>query len=258
MSNDIILKQSIKDNPLYVYMEETMKCLVYSLIHNVKIIKVEDFSSAMIHAGDVYNNLYMSEQLISDDNFKKILTDFKMITETNQKLKNYVLEDPATNMFEMCCFFFIPVRFDTNTLPDAMKYKFLKTFITTITILEFNAMYLSKYSTAINSIQTLQKIIDMISNNNGMADKIEKLQEKYVFDSLGNIFNNQNSTQIFIRTFGMVLLQMFIEIIKRWNPVIQECVKINPNYNGEWINPFDPMFNEQIGDIRKIEKVCKV
>ena len=98
----------------------------------------------------------------------------------------------------------------------------------------------------------------MISNNNGMSDKIEKLQEKYVFDSLGNIFNNQNSTQIFIRTFAMVLLQMFIEIIKIWNPVIQECVKINPNYNGEWINPFDPMFNEQIGDIRKIEKICKV
>ena len=257
MSDDIILKQSVKESPLYVYIDETFKCFIYSLIHNIKIMKISDFSCSIIHSGDVYNNLYISEQLISDENFIKIATDFKFVSETNNKLKSYVLEDPVSNMFEMCHYFFIPIRFDHNTLQDKIKYKSLKTFITTISTLIFNAVFLSKYSTVINTIPALQRIIDMISNNNDMSSKIEKLQEKYIFDSLGNIFNNQNSTQTFIRTFAMLFLQISIEVIKRWNPCIQECVKINPNYNGEWINPFDPLFNEQIADIRKNEKICK-
>ena len=257
MSNDIILKQSVKESPLYVYMDETFKCMIYSLIHNIRIMKISDFTSPIIHSGDVYNNLYISDQLISDENLLKIATDFKLISETNTKLKSYILENPLDNMFELCHYFFIPIRFDCNTLPDKLKYKSLKTFITTISTLIFNAVFLSKYSTIINTIPTLQRIIDMISNNSDMSSKIEKLQEKYVLDSLGNIFNNQNSTQTFIRTFAMLFLQISIEVIKRWNPCIQECVKINPNYNGEWINPFDPLFNEQIADIRKNEKYCK-
>ena len=258
MSNtDIILKQSIKESPLYVYMDETFKCIIYSLIHNVRIIKISDFSNSYIHSGDVYNNIYISEQLISDEDFIKIATDFKLVAETNNKLKGYVLEDVVNNMFELCHYFFIPVRFDINTLQDKVKYKSLKVFITTVITLIFNAVFLSKYSTVINTLPTLQRIIDMISNNNDMCSKIEKLQDKYIFDSLGNIFNNQNSTQTFIRTFAMLFLQISIEVIKRWNPCIKECVKINPNYNGEWINPFDPLFNEQIADIRKNEQLCK-
>ena len=256
-NNDIILKQSVKDNPLYVYMDETLKCLIYTLIHNVKIMKISDYSCPMIHAGDVYNNIYISEQGISNEDFMKIATDFKMITETNSKLKNYVIEDPILNMFELSKFFFIPIRFDTDTLQEKIKHKSLKTYISTISTLIFNAMFLSKYSTVITTIQNIQRIIDMISNNSDMSTKIEKLQDKYIFDSLGNIYNNQNSTQVFIRTFGMLVIQLSIEVIKRWNPCIQECVKINPNYNGEWINPFDPLFNEQIADIRKNEKICK-
>lgn len=257
MSNDIILKQSVKESPLYVYMDESFKCLIYSLIHNVRIIKISDFSCSYIHSGDVYNNLFISEQLISEENFLKIATDFKIVTETNSKLKSYVLEDAVQNMFNMCHYFFIPIRFDTDTLQEKQKHKSLRVFLSTISTLIFNAVFLSKYSTVINSIPTLQKIIDMISNNSDMSSKIEKLQEKYIYDSLGNLFNNQNSTQTFIRTFAMLFLQISIEVIKRWNPCIQECIKINPNYNGEWINPFDPLFNEQIADIRKNEKLCK-
>ena len=256
-ANDIILRQSIKDNPLYVYMDETLKCLIYSLLHNVHLMKISDFSSPIIHAGDVFNNIFVSDQGMNDENFLKIATDFKLVSETNGKLKSYVLDDPVQNMFQMCKFFFIPVRFDSETLQEKMKTKSLRVFLTAISTLIFNAMFLSKYSTVITTITSLQRIIDMISNNSEMASKIEKLQEKYIFDSLGNIYNNQNSTQTFIRTFGMLIIQISIEIVKRWNPCIQECIKINPNYNGEWINPFDPMFNEQIADIRKNEKICK-
>ena len=257
MSNDIILKQSISDNPLYVYMEDTFKCFVYSLIHNIKIIKVSDFTSTIIHGGDVYNNIFVSEQGINDEDLKKIAVDFKLVTETNNKLKNYVFDDPIENLFELTRFFFIPVRLDTSTLNESLKYKSLKSFISTISTLEFNTIYLSKYTTIINNIQNLQKIVNMINNSSGMVEKIEKLQDGYIFDSLGNIYNEKNSTQLFIRTFGMILIQMSIEIVKRYNPIILECIKINPNYNGEWINPFDPIFNEQISDIRKIEKICK-
>ena len=257
MSNDIILKQSITDNPLYVYMEDSFKCLVYSLVHNIRIIKTSDFNSTIIHAGDVYNNIFVSEQGINDEDLKKIATDFKLITETNNKLKNYVYDDPIENLFELTKFFFIPVRLDTSTLNESLRYKSLKSFISTITTLEFNSIYLSKYTTIINNLQTLQKLANMIVNSSGMVEKIEKLQESFILDSLGNIYNTKNSTQIFIRTFGMLLIQVFIEIIKRYNPIIQECIKINPSYNGEWVNPFDPIFNEQISDVRKMEKICK-
>lgn len=256
MNGDIILKQSISDNPLYVYMDESFKCLIYVLIHNISLVKASDFSASIIHAGEVYNNLFISNQGIADEDLKKLAIDFKFQTETNTKLKGYVLEDPLQNMFQFCRFFFIPVRLDVSTLKEQLKYNSLKTFISTIVNVEFNAIFLSKYTNVINNIPVLQRIIDMINNDKSMVEKIEKLQEKYVLDSLGNMFNSKNTTQIFIRTFGMILIQICIEVIKRYNPVIQECVKINPNYNGEWVNPFDPIFNEQIADIRKFDKFC--
>ena len=255
--NDIILKQSVTENPLYVYLEDTFKCFMYTLIHNVKLIKINDVNGSINHAGDVYNNIFMSNQTISDDDMNKLAIDFKFITETNNKLKNYVFEDPITNMFEMCKYFFIPIRLDTDSLQDNMKYKSLKVFITAVSVLAFNTIFISRYSTVINTISTLQKIADMIVNNASMLERIEKLSERNIIESIGNLYNSNNSTQIFIRTLGNIFIQISIEVIKRYNPCITECIKINPNYNGEWVNPFDPLFNEQIADIRKLEKLVK-
>lgn len=252
-----ILKQSVSDDPLYVYMDETFKCLISTLIHNINLMKISDFTATAIHAGDIFNNIYISDQTITDEEVKKIAIDFKFRVETTDKLKTYVIDDPLQNMFAFCHYFFIPVRFDVNSLKEQERYKALKTYLTTICSLEFNAVYLSKFVNIINTIPTLQKIIDTISNDNAMNDKIKGLNEKYVLDSLGNVFNTSNTTQIFIRTFAAVIIHMSIEVTKRYNPVIQECIKINPNYNGEWVNPFDPLFNEQIAELKKVGECCK-
>lgn len=266
------LRLSFRDDPKFVHLEDTLKALIYSVANNlsvpINIVKNQHFMEGNmdIKAGIIYNNYMMRNPYntntthadeITDDAINIIATVFKTTMEKNDRLKIYALEidDPLECMFEFCHFLFIPVRFQISTLSKDIKINSLRKWLTVISSLPLNKSYTSKYIDAISNIQKLHQISDKLLEDESIVKKIESLNYEFIrkaVSSMSYASMTINPTLAFIKLYGNIILIATLEILKVWCPNILECIRINPNYDGSWINPFDQMCNDQYTEITKL------
>lgn len=271
-------KVKFKDDPKFIHISETLKCLTYVFMHHLDIwIMLTQYNMnsgtgyatmSEIDAGRVFNNLLVSSPLssntlnkaeLTDEQFTTVATSFRSYIDRNQSSKMYYyakgLTDPIECMWEFCHYFFIPVRLQQDTIPKMTKVNSLRKWLTVCFTLPFVRSYTDKYLNAINNVQFLQVIYEKLIDDATKVEKLMSINDNFAQITVAKIYNDQNPTQIFVRIFMNIMLMSSIEIMKKYCPNYPECYRINPNYDGVWLNPFDPIFSEHLLELNNLTQL---
>jgi len=266
-------KLSYKNDPKWIQFDTTLKILIYSLIQNIdtsiKLTNAQDYSiDESTTAGNIYNGIYITHPYssntnftdeINDDEFNRFCIVFKNQLDKEPKLKIYssAIQDPRLCVFEFLHFLFIPVRCDCSTLSSELKINSLRKFITVIMFLPFMNQYTNRYITAINNCEFMQKVNSTLLEGSQISEQMKTMKFDFISKSLQISYTVSNSMMIYLRVYTNIVILCSIEIMKLWCPNINECIRINPDFNGSWINPFDMIVNEQISNIQDFIKLTK-
>ena len=270
-------KVKFKDDPKFIQIDETLKCLTYIFMHHLdiwislcqhNIINNTGYASMSdIDAGKVFNNLLVTSPMsnvankseINDAQFNQVAQTFKNYIDrnTSSKIHYYAkgIADPIECMWEFCHYFFVPVRLQHDSIPKFMKINSLRKWLTICFTLPFIRNYTDKYLNAINNIQFLQAIYDKLIDDHTKIEKLKSIDDKFAQLTIARVYNEQNPTQIFVRIYMNIMLMASIEIMKKYCPNYHECYRINPNYDGTWLNPFDPIFSEHIMELNNLTQL---
>lgn len=265
MAEDFGLKFS--DDPKYIHILETFKSVLFAIIKHLhvakRIVKHQTLDGNIeLHAGKIYNN-YMVTNILStntmhdneilDQELESFATIFKSSIEKKVHLKGESAKfpDPVLHLFEFCKYFFIPVRLNTSTLSDDIKINSIRKWVTIILSLPFNKEFTQKYLDVIANVDYLQQATEKIFENTVTMEKMENITDDFVAKTIAK-YKTSNTAQRYIRLIGYILVISSVEIMKKYCPNIYECMKINPQFDGAWINPFDKIFNEQVADINNL------
>lgn len=273
-SLDIInSKLSYKNDPKWIQLETSLKILIYTLIQSintsVKLTHAQNYNlDDSTTAGNIYNGIYVTHPYSSNTTFTDEIQDaefnnfciiFKNQLEKDNKLKIYAsaVEDPRLCTFEFLHYFFIPVRCDVTSLSNDIKVNSLRKYLSVIMFLPFMQQYTNRYITAINNCEFLQRVNSTLLEGSNIAEQMKTMKYDFIAKSLQVSYTTTNSMMIYLRVYTNVVLLCSIEILKLWCPNINECIRINPDFNGSWINPFDMMVNEQITGLQDFLKLTK-
>ena len=266
--NMISSRLSFKNDPKWLHIDTTIKILIYTLIQNINTcINLFDAQKYVVDesitAGTIFNGIYTTHPSASNKSHMDEITDndlsnfciiFKNTLDKDSKLSVYskTISDPVLCTFEFLRYLFIPVRMDVSTLNDEMKINHLRKFLTVIMFLPYMDSYTEKYIAAINNIEFLQKVHSTLTSNNSnnIATQMKGMRVDFIFKSLLPNYTQNNSMMIYLRVYCNIIILISIEILKKWCPNIIECMRINPNYDGSWVNPFDTIVNEQIQNLQ--------
>lgn len=267
-------KLSFKNDPKWLQLDTTVRVLIYSLIQHintcVNLINAQQYViDDSTTAGVLYNGIYVTHPFtntnnyndeISDNDFTNIAIVFKNEMDKNQKLGMYSqsVQDPRLCMFEFVHYLYIPVRVDISTLSYDIKINSLRKYLTVIMFLPYMTQYTDRYVSAINNLEFMQKVHDTLSNkNNNIAQQMMTMKPEFIYKSLQTSYTITNNMMVYLRVYTNIIILISIEIMKKWCPNIAECMRINPDFDGNWINPFDTIVNEQIGYVQDITKITK-
>ena len=271
-------KVKFKDDPKFIHIDETLKCLTYIFMHHLDIwislcqnntnSGTGYASMADIDAGKVFNNLLITMPMSSNATNKTEITDeqFNLVAQTfrnyidrnpSSKMNYYAkgFNDPIECMWEFCHYLFVPVRLQHDTIPKMMKINSLRKWLTVSFTLPFVRNYTDKYLNAINNIQFLQAIYDKLIDDPTKIEKLKSIDDNFAQITIARVYNEQNPTQIFVRIYMNIVLMASIEIMKKYCPNYPECYRINPNYDGAWLNPFDPIFSEHLLELNNLTQL---
>lgn len=258
ISNRINLTDDLK----FIHLDDTLRCLVYVLTHHLdywititkkRIESNSYYSQTSPDAGIMFNNM-VSSAMDSDfttEWFTAVISTFNIAVKRHPKISFAVknIDDPLDIMFELCHYFFIPVRIDYTTIPRSSKEIFLRKWVGIVFVMPFVKSCCEKYSNVIHNTIFCNEVYFRLLNETNKIVAFTKIDMEWTDKVISKIYNPDNPTQVFARTFISMLLLCSIEIIKKFCPNYHQCVSINPNYDGVWINPFDPYHIEQINGI---------
>jgi hypothetical protein len=263
-------KTKYKDDPCFIHMTETIRVLTHVVVqHFSKFVRLSKNIKTVValfpipDAGDVFNKLVSmipfasvsnSEFDLTSDEFISMMNTFCKCVSENNHLAHLCksLTNPEDCVFECCHYFFIPSRVDHNSIPKNERLNFIKKWFVTMFALPFINMYTDKFKESINNIPFLQQIYQKLVEDPSKMDKFATIDQKFIYQTISRAYNENNPTQIFLRTYMNVSLIANMEILQKWCPNIKECMNINPTFDGRWINPFDNTFNDQITQIKTI------
>ena len=275
--NLINLNISFKDDVKYINLDISLRALVYSLIKmintcvslvNAQTYEINDNTTA----GTLYNGIYATHPYstnttytdeIQDKEFNAFCVIFKNIMDEDSRFGIYAkqIQDPRLCAFEFLHYLYIPVRVDVSTLSDDIKINSLRKYITVVMFLPYLTPYTDRYLSAINNIEFMQKVHTNIITVNGsittIAQQMMNMTHEFIIKSLQTSYTTSNSMMVYLRVYTNIIVLASIEILKKWCPNISECMRINPDFDGQWINPFDIIVNEQIAFIQDLIKITK-
>lgn len=271
-------KVKFKDDPKFIHIDETLRCLTYTFMHNMDIwisLSQNNINSGTgyntmneIDAGRVFNSLLIRSPMssntldkteLTDEQFNTIVTTFKNYVDknTSTKMSYYAkgITDNVDLMWEFCHYLFVPVRLQHDTIPRMMKINSLRKWLTVAFTLPFVSNYTNKYMNAVNNIQFLQAIYEKLIDDPNKIEKLKSINDDFAKISIARAYNEQNPTMIFIRICMNIALMASIEIMKKYCPNYPECYRINPNYDGAWLNPFDPIYSEHLLELNNLTQL---
>lgn len=275
--NMITLNISFRDDPKYINIETSLRVLIYSLIKtlniSVQLVNSQAYDiTEETTAGILYNGIYITHPYstnttatdeIQDKEFNTFCTIFKNTMDNDSRCGIYSkqIQDPRLCVFEFLHYLYIPVRVDVSTLNDDIKINSLRKYLTVIMFLPYLSAYTDRYLSAINNIEFLQKVNSNLSAKtngiNNIAQQMMNMRYDFIYKSLQQSYTTSNTMMVYLRVYANLIILISIEILKKWCPNINECIRINPDFDGQWINPFDIIVNEQISFIQDLTKITK-
>ena len=275
--NLINLNISFRDDTKYINLDISLRALVFTLIKmmttcisltNTQTYEINDNTTA----GTLYNGIYAthpystnttSTDEIQDKEFNSFCVIFKNVMDEDARLGLYSkqIQDPRLCAFEFLHYLYIPVRVDVSTLTDDIKINSLRKYITVIMFLPYITAYTDRYLSAINNIEFMQRVHSNILNTklgiSNVAQQMMNMRYDFIVKSLQTSYTTSNSMMVYLRVYTNIIILVSIEVLKKWCPNISECMRINPDFDGQWINPFDIIVNEQISSIQDLVKITK-
>jgi len=264
-----------KNDLKFINLSDTLKSLTYTFIHHIDLwldlarrLESLYLSSVELNAGDLFNTLmktYQTYENISnesellDSQLQQVAKTFVESISETPKLSRFtqhnVKSDAILTMWEYCHYFFVPVRLNQESIPDVVKLQTMRKWLTVVFTLPFYTDYTRKYLNTINNVEYIEEGRSTLKNPDKIENIINKINISWIIGIINEVYNPDVFLQNFIRTFMHVSLMASIEILKKYNPFIVDCTKINPNYDGTWIISLDPMFSEQLFKISSLLKL---
>ena len=275
------LRIKFKDDPKFIHLDDTLKCLAYCFIHHLDIwVQLAHqqmnsewgntlFASGNIDAGRIYNNLmlsqpfgstYISNTELSENQYESVVLTFNAAVEKQPKLSFMAkkITDPYECMWEFCHYLFIPVRLQHDSIPKDVRMNSLRKWVNVVFTLPFIRAYTEKYINAINNVTFIQDVMNKLIDDPPKVEKFTQIEDSWVYNSIARTYNKENPTQIFIRLYMNVLIIASVEILKKYCPNYHQCASINPDYDGTWLNPFDNQHMEHLQEINKLTALVSV
>lgn len=267
--NFMDVKLPFKRDPKFMYIEEVFKifmtCMMQNLNLSVELSKTQkyDLDSNELIPSKIFNNLMLVHPLsinstyedeVSDNDLVKFCTLFNNYMNKHERFKLYqnTNKDPIEYTFDFLHYLFIPVRLDISSISKEIKINSLRKWLTICFVLPFSKGYTENYVNTIFKIDLLPIAFTSISEDRNKLENMMRLDIDFIAKkTISTIYGEKNSTQIFIRLFANMIYFISIDILKKYCPNISECIRINPNYDGSWLNPYDPMVNEQISSLQE-------
>lgn len=261
-------------DPLLSRLEEIIKCLGYVLIKNLpswfKILQnqinttdpydVKGTSFKDINAGQVLNSMMISSPIASNttnttellnSEFDLVIASFYEACMSNNLLRSTAIKykDPEVCMWELCHYFFIPVRLNYRTIPENIRKNSLRKWINVAFTIPFVANYRNKYINVVNNLTFIQLVQDAFVDNPQKMQNVVQNDYKKIESCLGRRYSENSQLHKFVRACMNIMLFACAEMIKSYNPCLSECMQINAKFNGEWCNRFDPMLSTQLSKL---------
>lgn len=264
-----------KEDPKFIHLDQTLKCLAYCFVHHLDYwIQIASQQSTTewsrslqmmgnVDAGRIYNNLLISQPFgkefvtnteLSESQYEDVVATFNAAVMKQPKL-SYIAKhigDPHECMWEFCHYLFVPVRMQAESIPKNMRMQSLKKWIDVVFTLPFNSTYTNKFSTAINNVGYIQDVFNKLIDDPTKISRFTQIEDSWVFNTIARTYNKDHPTQMFIRLFMNILLVSSVEILKKYCPNFSQCVAVNPDYDGSWLNPFDPQHMTHLQEINKL------
>lgn len=249
-----------QDDPIFVNMDETLRGLsyiyfkYYSVWNKLKNRYNElqyNVSSGKNDAGYIYNKSIVlgTDFDLPADTYKIILNGFKLYMSST-KMKNYVSTDidEESYAWSLCHYFFVPVRLIRGTIPKQTRFFMLKRWLTTCMTLPRVNPYTNKFKDVIGRFEEMQqktKTLDELPN------KIQQIENTISKTFIDNTITKKriatvNDSMLILRVSMNVFVLASVEILRKFCPNYEECSKVNPDYNGAWIDPLDSLCSSQI------------
>jgi len=263
---------NFRDDPKFVHLDDTLRCLGYVFTHHIDIwinlAKAQTSVKTMsdIHAGKIFNGLLVTSPRstnrgdnpleINDDDFSAVLFTFQQCVNKNLKLQHYaeLIKDPIDCMWDFCFYFIAPVRLAKNTVPRDVVMNSLRKWLSVSFVLPFITTYANKYQNIIASVDFINSVYGKISESEDRMGTIKSIPFEHIVACIGKKWNPNNTSHLLVRTFMHIFLMATSEIIKKYCPNIADCYRLNPTYDGTWIDEYDRMFDEHI---RKLNSMCE-
>lgn len=267
-------KIKFRDDPKFIHLDDTLRCLAYVFIHHLDIwISLvqkqlqEDstrsyLSEPNLDAGKLFNNLLLAQPFnntflqteLSERQYEIILNTFQQAVLKNKTLAFYAktFTDPNECMWEFCHYLFIPVRLQYDSIPKDIRIRSLRKWINIVFTLPFIKTYTDKYITTINNANFLQDVYNRLSDDPSKIERFTQIDTDWTFGTINRSYNKDNPTQIFVRLFMNIMLIASVEILKKYCPNFHQCVAVNPDFDGNWLNPFDHQHMDHLQEINKL------
>ena len=278
--NFMSLRMNFRDDPKFIHLDDVIKCIAYCFVHHLDLwVNLSQqqlnsewgksiFNQSSVDAGKLYNNLMLTQPFstdgitteLSESQYESVVLTFNNSIEKQPKLsfiaKKY--SDPYECMWEFCHYLFIPVRLQHDSIPKDIRMTSLRKWVNTIFTLPFIRAYTEKYNTVINNVGFIGDVLNKLLDDPIKIENFMKIEANWVFNTISRTYNKENPTQIFIRLCTNIILIASVEILKKYCPNYHQCASINPNYSGEWINPFDTKHMEHLQEINKLTALVNV
>lgn len=280
--NFMNLRIKFKDDPKFIHLDDVLKCIAYCFIHHLDFwvqLSQQQLNSewganlfnsqSNLDAGKIYNNLmltqpfgqsFISKTELSEAQYEAVVLTFNAALEKQTKLAFMAkkIEDPFECMWEFCHYLFIPVRLQHDSIPKEIRMNSLRKWVNIVFTLPFIRAYTEKYISAINNIAFIQDVLNKLIDDPSKISKFMKIDDAWVFGTISRTYNKENPTQIFIRLFMNVLIIISVEILKKYCPNYHQCAAINPDWDGNWLNPFDTYHMDHLQEINKLTALVSV
>lgn len=276
-----------KDDPKFIHMDDTIKILTYCLIRHIDsclmVVRqqlspengslyadmVSTYGLLGIDAGKLFNQTLAASPLgptfyssteFTEAQYEAIVNTFVRCINENKRLAMIAKDivDPYECMWEFCHYLFVPTRLMHDAIPKPIKMNSLKIWINLIFTLPFIQEYTSKLVSCMPAVEHIQSVYAKIRDDATKIKRMTEIDKDWCYNAIGEGKKGLNPLQTFIRTVMMVSLVASIEIVKKYCPCYRRCAQINPEYDGQWLNPVDPYYNEHLEALNKLLKLLAV
>lgn len=274
-------KISFKEDPKFVHLDETLRILAYIFTHHLDIwIKLtkkltsNTFNNVyneqnQVDAGKVYNTLMLtqpfdmigkSDMELSNAEYEAVVNTFYSCVQANKRLSFHAksIVDPSECMWELCHYFFIPVRLQHSSLPKNVQANSLRKWLNLIYTLPFIPQYSRKFESAIPSITLLEQVYYKLASDPKRISQITSIEPDWIYQGITRSQLVKNPTRDFVRLFINVSLLCSVEILKKYCPNYRACAAINPDFDGTWLNPFDQFHTDHLQELNKLTMLLTI